>query len=195
MTGDVTSTISIGTVLPEPTQGVATDRSVAMEVAIRLGTAPGTQVVTGDVTDLIGIDISLPEPTNCEATGENVDMEPGTGLGTAPMTNIVTGDVASIGNKGLMQGGKIVAKPGSQDAPKSSQQKGTKVARLTQGLATGIMIGLDKNEVIMKNLNDVKSSAGSPKSTAFKNKKVTKKIALPEWLKKWQKIAAESPLH
>ena len=137
----------------------------------------------GDGTGTVGNDTFLPGPTNCEATGENVDMELRTGLGTAPMTQSVTGDVTSIGSKGHMQGEDIVAKPRNQDAPESSQQQGTKVARLTQGLATGIIIGLDANEVIMTNLNDVKSSAGSPKSTTFKNKKITQKVALPEWLK------------
>ena len=62
----------------------------------------------------------------------------------------------------------------SQKVPRS----GTKVAKLTIGLATGLKMGLIENEVIVTNFSGVKSLIRSPKTTTFKPKKNFQKLII-----------------
>ena len=54
-----------------------------------------------------------------------------------------------------------------KNVDKTMNQEATNVAKLAIGLATGLGMCINENEVIMKNLNGVKSSAGSPKTKTF----------------------------
>ena len=60
-------------------------------------------------------------------------------------------------------------------------------------MATTLRLVLDKNEVVVTELNNVNGMKGSPKTTNFKSKKKISKVALPDWLIKWQTKCAESP--
>ena len=71
----MTGTIRIGTVLPEPTQGVATGKSVAIEVAIELGAVPLVQHVTGDVADSIRVGTLSQNSTQCVAKSKSVTVK------------------------------------------------------------------------------------------------------------------------
>ena len=121
--------------------------------------------VTGDVTGTIGSATKLntmldkpkePPLTNNEGDSKCssiVDKGVADGLGTG-MTGM--GVAIMSENEGGMQGGTNVDKPMNQEA--------TNVAKLAIGLATGLGMCINENEVIMKNLNGVKSSAKSPKT-------------------------------
>jgi hypothetical protein len=87
----------------------------------------------------------------------------------------------------------VVDNPKAKKAPKKIQTTGQNVAKLALGLATKLNIGPSATEVILNGAKCVKSMTGSPKAKTLKAKKNNSKIALPDWLKKWQTIAAESP--
>ena len=66
-------------------------------------------------------------------------------------------------------------------------------AKVGLGLATITRVGLKEKNEIMKCTSGAQSLTGSPKTKTSKSKRIVSKIAPPDWLKKWQKIAAESP--
>ena len=64
---------------------------------------------------------------------------------------------------------------------------------LVQRLATTQKLRIDVEGVILRNVNDLKSSCGSPKTAKFKPPKKVSKVTLPDWLIKWQKLSNEQP--
>ena len=73
---------------------------------------------------------------------------------------------------------------------------GPDTADLAKGLAKCSMSGVDLDGVIWRNVSSMKSSCGSPKTPTFKSSKSKQKIskiALPDWLIKWQTISKEHP--
>ena len=97
-------------------------------------------------------------------------------------------------NSGVDSNEIIVENTGAQQAADMYLTQVHKAAKIGLGLATEVRMGLKGNNEIMKCMSGAKSSTGSPKAKSFKNKKITSKIAPPEWLQKWSKIAAEPPL-
>ena len=103
-----------------------------------------------------------PPLTNNEGDSKcssNVDNGVADGLGTGK-ARIGVATMSENENEESMQGRKNVDKQMNQEA--------TNAAKLAIGLATGLGMCINENEVIMKNLNGVKSSAGSPKTTTNK---------------------------
>ena len=86
-----------------------------------------------------------------------------------------------------------VDNPKARKAPLKIQTPGLNVARMALGLATKLSIGTSENKVIINGAKCMKGLTGSPKAKTVKAKKKISKLAIPEWLKQWQKIAAESP--
>ena len=110
------------------------------------------------------------------------------------------GTTANLAN-GLAKGVKIVSKmnakkiigvgsPRRQTATKKARNIGPEVASLTQELATKLRLGLDNNEVVVTELSNMNGMIGSPKTANFKSNKIISKVALPDWLIKWQKNSA-----
>ena len=83
--------------------------------------------------------------------------------------------------------------PWRQTSTKKARDLGPEVASLTQGLATQLRLGLDKNEVVVTKLSNMNGMIWSPKATNFKSKKKISKVALPDWLIKWQEQKRRVP--
>ena len=98
------ATNSLSTILPIPTQSVATGEIVtgiaSMELHSGLGTAPLTQIVTGAVTKPPELDTGSTHDTQIVTGGESVPIVEidkfENMLGTAPQTQRVTGEVTTI---------------------------------------------------------------------------------------------------
>ena len=88
-----------------------------------------------------------------------------------------------------------VDNPKARKAPLKIQTPGLNVARMALGLATKLSIGTSENKVIINGAKCMKGLTGSPKAKTVKAKKKISKLAIPEWLKQWQKIAADPPPH
>ena len=119
------------------------------------------------------------------------DMDSGVGIAVTLKTGLAkaTDNVST----GVENYEIIVENPGSQQAANMHLTQVHK-ANVGLGLATITRVGLKEKNDIMKCMSGAQGLTGSPKAkTPKNNKKIVSKIAPPNWLKKWQKIAAESP--
>ena len=118
------------------------------------------------------------------------DMDIGFGIAVPLTTRLAK--ISDNVSGGVESNEIIVENTGIQQTANMHQTKVHK-AKVGLGLATITRVGLNAKNEIMKCTSGAQSLTGSPKTKTSKSKRIVSKIAPPDWLKKWQKIAAESP--
>ena len=164
--------------------GVAT----TMDIEDRVGT--GT---INETLSVVGTTITYIQTEVCELIMCKQVHSVGNGVGIGETLTTVLAKEPDTANNKIECHERNVENQGVQQATKMSQTQVNKAAKLGLEFATELRLGLNKNNVIMKSMSGVKSLTGSPKVTTFKQKITISKIALPEWLHKWQKLPLSNP--
>jgi hypothetical protein len=165
----------------------------------RLGTAPLTHFVTGSVTERPEYEAEQNGMLGDGVNKSMTSMDMSVAMGGRNKRFVIGKTFVTGLAKGITNDNKCVRfednvdNPKARKAPLKIQTPGLNVARMALGLATKLSIGTSENKVIMNGVKCMKGLTGSPKAKTVKAKKKISKIAIPEWLKQWQKIAADSP--
>ena len=142
-------------------------------------------------------------------------VETGLVRGLASRNGVGTGNLTDmrVVTEGMIESVVVVRaddKLGPNVMPDKTQKHGFGTANLEEGLATApnktpkpnqivtgapdtIRNGIDVESVILRNVVDLKSLCGSPKTAKFKPPQKVSKVTLPDWLIKWQKLSNEQP--
>ena len=206
-TQEVTRVTWFGTEPPISTQGVPVEDDVTCHendmteegLQERLGTAPLTHFVTGRVTERPEYEAEHNGMLGDGVNKSMTSMDMSVAMGGRNKRFVIGKTFVTGLAKGITNDNKCVRfednvdNPKARKAPLKIQTPGLNVARMALGLATKLSIGTSENKVIMNGVKCMKGLTGSPKAKTVKAKKKISKIAIPEWLKQWQKIAADSP--